>query len=288
MHLEIPHRIAIERHGAGKPLLLIMGIGGQLTQWPEEFVRGLIAAGFDTIAMDNRDIGLSAKFIDGGMPQSRRMIARYMLGLPVNAPYTLRDMAEDAAKVLAALEIDRAQVVGISMGSMIAQILAAEHPHLVERLTLFHTNLGLRRDLPAPKAIAALTGKPVSSRTAYEERFLHLFKTIGSPKLGRSDEELREYAARAYARNYHAPGFRRQMAAILATGNRTSYCRAIDCPTTIIHGRVDPLMPLKGARRVAKQIRNSRLCVFDELGHDLPEALLSDFISLIAEGSIDP
>lgn len=287
MLLQIPHRIAIERHGTGKPLLLLMGIGGQLIQWPENFVQGLIESGFDTIAMDNRDIGLSAKFIDGGMPKSRQLIARYLLGLSVPAPYTLKDMADDAAKVLGALKIERAHVVGISMGSMIAQILAAEHPKLVERMTLFHTNMGLRRDLPSASAITALTGKPVSSRTAYEERFLHLFRTIGSPELGRSDEELREIAARAYARNYHAPGFRRQMAAVLATGNRSGYCRAIDCPTTIIHGRKDPLMRLKGARRVAKQISNSRLCVFDELGHDLPEALLPDFISLIAEGSFD-
>ena len=285
MYVQIPHRIAVERHGSGTPLLLIMGIGGQLIQWPQRFVDGLITAGFECITMDNRDIGLSAKFIDGGMPRPRQMIARYMLGLSVHAPYTLRDMAEDAAKVLAELGIARAHVVGISMGSMIAQILAAEHPELVERLTLFHTNLGLRRDLPSPKAIAALIGSPVSSRTAYEERFLHLFKTIGSPQIGRSETELREVAARAYSRNYHAPGFRRQMAAVLATGDRTSYCRAIRCPTIIIQGRQDPLMPLRGARRVAKQIDNSRLCVFDDLGHDLPESLLPDFISLIAEGS---
>lgn len=276
--------LAYEREGSGIPLLLIMGVGGQLAQWPSDFREALIERGFELILVDNRDAGLSSKMTQLGFPNTTTLMWRQAFGLSIETPYTLVDMAEDYQRFLDHLQLDQCHVVGISMGSMIAQILAAEYPERITSVTLMHTGTGKRRHSLSvkPRALSALAKRgKMDNAEDYSEYFAHLFSVVGSPTLQRSPEVLRDAGRALYERGHSPDGFKRQFAAILATGDREPYYSRIQQPCSIINGYKDPLLPIAGAKEVERAIPHAVGYYFDDLGHDLPEKYSAIFAEII-------
>jgi pimeloyl-ACP methyl ester carboxylesterase len=278
--------IEVEDSGpvAGEPLLLIMGLGMQLTAWPEEFVGLLVARGFRVIRFDNRDAGLSQGFDELGVPSVPAAALRRMMYLPVRAPYALRDMAADALGVLDALGLPSAHVCGASLGGMMAQHLAAEHPGRVASLTLMLTTSGSRR-LPQPtaKAQLALMSRP-SGHTfdALVEHMVRVLTVLGSPGFRPDPQQLRARVAASVQRAYRPAGSARQLLAVAADGDRTPLLARISAPTHVIHGVADPLVPVANGRDLAARIEGATGDFIDGMGHDLPQPLLERFADGIA------
>ena len=263
--------------GADDPvILLIMGLGGQLTLWPETFCRGLAARGFRVIRFDNRDVGKSTHFIDAGVVDIPDLMARAMAGKAVVTPYALEDMAQDAVGLLDALGVERAHIVGASMGGMIAQVVAAHHPARTTSLTSIMSSTG-RRDLPPgrPEAMAALM-TPLASDSR-EDRIAASMKTwriIGSPGYPATDAELRADAERDIDRvPYEPTGVARQMAAILVAPPRNDMLKSVAAPTLVIHGAEDPLVPVEAGQDTAASIPGAELIIVPGMGHDVTVAL---------------
>jgi len=278
--------LEVEDHGApdGEPLLLIMGLGMQLLGWHEDFVADLVARGFRVIRFDNRDIGLSQSFNAAGVPNLALESLRFALGLRVKSPYTLGDMAADSAAVLDVLGIDKAHVCGASMGGMIAQRLAANHPERVRSLTLMMTSSGSRR-LPGPslKVRGAMISRPKDPQLpSIVEHYVNLYGLIGSPAYPPGKDYLRERFTRSITRSHRPAGTARQMVAIAADGDRSALLGSLRAPTHVIHGAVDPLVPLAAGRDLAARIPAATLDVIDGMGHDLPKELWPRFIAGIA------
>lgn len=276
-----------ETHGdpANPPLLLIMGLGAQLTLWPIEFVEALVARGFHVIRHDNRDIGLSTKFTEHGVPDFRRVALMRMLGLRPKLPYRLADMAGDAVGLLDALGIAQAHVIGASMGGMIAQLVAATWPERVLSLTSIMSTTGNRR-LPQarPEALAALMQRPPAG-AGVEEVIpigINVARAIGSPAYPAREERLRDRIARDFHRSFHPTGAGRQLAAILDDGDRRGRLRAVTAPTLVIHGTDDPLVPVEGGRDTAASIAGAQLLELPGMGHDLPLELIDTVAGAIA------
>lgn len=271
----------------GPALLLIMGLSMQLTAWPAELVGDLVRRGFRVIRMDNRDIGLSSKIDAAGVPNMGAAMLRYMLHLRINAPYGIADMAADAAGVLDALGVDSAHVCGASMGGMIAQHLAANHARKVRSLTLMMTTSGSRHlPQPALRIRTALMSRPQG--TAFDDWVAHgmrLFNLIGSPAYPPDPQRLRERVEASMRRSVHPAGSMRQMLAIAADGDRTPLLGRIGCPTLVIHGRADPLVPLAAGIDLAKRISGARSDFIDGMGHDLPIQLLPRFAQGMADNA---
>jgi pimeloyl-ACP methyl ester carboxylesterase len=266
------------------PVLLVMGLGMQLTGWPEDFVKELLERGFRVIRFDNRDAGLSEGFDHAGVPNIGLAALRHLLRLPLRSPYALRDMAADAAGVLDALGVARAHVVGASLGGMIAQYLAAEHPERVDSLTLIMTTSGSRR-LPGPtrRARSALLSRPRSSATdALIDHSIGVFTAIGSPRFRPEAAELRERVAASIARAFRPAGAARQLLAIAADGDRTPMLRRIAAPTQVIHGVVDPLIPVQNGHDLVRRIPGARGDFIEGMAHDLPAPLLPRIADLVA------
>jgi proline iminopeptidase len=277
-----------EIEGSGIPLLLIMGVGGQLVQWPPDFRAALIRQGFQLILVDNRDAGLSSKMSHLGVPNIGTLFWRQAFGLSIESPYLLEDMAQDYRLFLNHMGLSQCHVVGISMGSMIAQILAADHPEYVSSVTLMHTGTGKRRHglSTKPKALQALAKRgKMDNADDYADYFAHLFSVVGSPNLQRSPDVLREAGRALYERGHSPDGFKRQFAAILATGDRESYYARIQQPCSVINGYADPLLPIAGAKAVERAIPQAMGYYFDDLGHDLPEKYSSIFAAIIKQTS---
>jgi pimeloyl-ACP methyl ester carboxylesterase len=273
--------IAYETIGdpSNPPLLLVMGLGMQLIHWDLELCEQLAERGFYVIRFDNRDAGHSTQ-IDAPVPDLRRL----MLGLRVDAPYLLSDMADDAIGLLDELGIEAAHVVGASMGGMIAQTMAIEHPERVLSLVSIMSTTGDRRvGRPKLRVWGLLMRQAPREREAYIERFVRVFRAIGSPGYPLEEERMRELAAATYERGHEAVGTGRQLAAIMASGNRTARLRSLDVPTTVIHGRADPLVPFRGGRATARAIPGARLIAIDGMGHDLPQAIWPRLIDAVAE-----
>ena len=275
--------LEVEDHGpaSGEPLLLIMGLGMQLVAWPDGFVRGLVERGFRVIRFDNRDIGLSQHFDHLGAPRLAVAGMRYALHLPVAAPYGLSDLADDAAALIAALGLPSAHVCGASMGGMVAQHLAVRQPHRVRSLTLMMSTSGSRR-LPQPgwRIRQALITRPenpaqVDSIVAHAMR---IYRLIGSPGYPADPLELRAQLERAVRRSYRPASVARQVAAIMADGDRSPLLPRIAVPTQVIHGRADPLVPAAAGHDLARRIPGARLDEIDGMGHDLPAPLWPRFI----------
>lgn len=288
--------IAYETAGdpKGVPLMLIMGLGMQLVAWPDDFVEGLVDLGFYVIRFDNRDSGLSDKFDHAGKPNLALAFLKSLLRWPLKSAYSLDDMAGDAMGVLRALGVARAHVVGVSMGGMIAQIVAAKFPDRVLSLTSIMSSSG-RRGLPGPTraARAALLSRPANARN-HDVLVAHLagvFKVIGSPAYPTPDKLLRARVARALKRNASSAGVARQMMAIAASGDRSALLQKIAVPTLVIHGAADSLVPLACGQDTARQIPGARLEVIEGMGHDLPGQLVERLLALIdahAHGKISP
>jgi proline iminopeptidase len=289
-------RIAFDTAGDAKstPVLLVHGLGMQLTSWPDEFVDGLVELGFYVIRFDHRDCGLSTKFDRAGKPNLAWSWLRSRLKLPVKPAYHLDDMAEDALGVLSALGVARAHLVGVSMGGMVAQILAARHPQRVLSLTSIMSSSG-KRGLPGPTPAVrqALLRRPANPNDVESiiEAAVGLQQTIGSPAYPTPEKQLRRRAARALRRCYCPAGVARQMQAITSAPERSSLLRAISVPTLVIHGAADPLVPLACGEDTAAQIPGARLEVIQGMGHDLPAQLNERMLALIdanARGKMTP
>ncbi len=268
-----------------RPLLLTMGLGAQLVLWDEAFCEALANRGHFVIRYDNRDVGLSTKFEEKGVPDLMS-IMRNRDAAPA-PPYTLDDMADDAAGLLDALGIESAHVCGASMGGMVVQTLALRHRDRVRSMTSIMSTTGNKDLPPADPAVAArLMMEPASSREEAIERMAETFKVIGSPGFDFDEAGVRERAARSYDRCFLPSGQARQLAAILAQSNRVPELGKLDLPTLVVHGEADPLVPVEGGKDTAASIPGAELMIVPGMGHDLPKAIhaeLADRITALTE-----
>ena len=265
-------------------VLLIMGLGGQMTRWSDAFMAALAGEGFRAIRFDNRDVGLSTKIEAGGTPDLARIAMTAMTGGKPDVPYTLEDMAADAVGLLDALGIERAHVVGASMGGMIAQLVAAEHPERTLSLTSIMSSTGnpaLPRATEAANAV--LTQRPGGTDLdALVAHGVRAAGVIGSPGYPTDATVMAARIRGDLERQNYPQGFGRQLAAIWANGDRRPRLGRIAVPTLVIHGTDDPLVPVEGGRDTAASIPGARLEEIAGMGHDLPEALLPRIVGLIA------
>ena len=266
----------------GQPILMIMGLGAQLVRWPREMVDALVERGYRVIRFDNRDVGLSEKFDHLGAPHIVWTAMQMQFGRVPAVPYTLTDMAQDAIGLLDALGVDRAHVVGASMGGMMAQLIAARWPERVRTLTSIMSTTGHPTcSRPTMRATALLLRHPKSDDL---EAIVSHGTMAGRAVGGRFPIEDAIMADRIRAetlRNRCPTGFLRQMAAIIADGDRTDRLRRITAPTLVIHGSVDPLVPVAGGRATAQAIAGARFMEIDGMGHTLPPELIDPIVAAI-------
>jgi len=258
-------------------VLLIMGLGAQLLLWRTAFCEKLVAEGLRVIRYDNRDVGLSSKTKrhHPSEPLIPRMV-KFWLGLPSKALYTLEDMADDAAAVLDHLGIDRAHIVGASMGGMVAQVVAARFSERTRSLgVIFSSNNRPFLPPPAPRALLALLKGPPpgSPPEVIVDNAVRVTRIIGSPAYPAPEHQIRAEAIESYQRSYYPWGIPRHFSAVLASGSLVDYNRRITVPTVVLHGLADKLMRPSGGRAVARAIEDARLVLFDGMGHELPEQL---------------
>jgi pimeloyl-ACP methyl ester carboxylesterase len=269
------------------PVVLIMGVGAQLPMWPDGFCARLIDDGYRVVRFDHRDTGLSTKMrglrADGSV---YKRVGRYLIGRSSPVPYTLVDLADDVAKLMDHLEIDRAHVVGASMGGMIAQVLAANRPESVKSLAVIMSGTGkpfssipswrlIRLPFQAPGKDA-----PWEERLDYEVRNISLFN---GPNFLPPVEDLRRRVTELAERSHYPQGLLRQFDAILGTGSLLRYTRHITAPTVVIHGTEDPMIRPRNGRGVARAIPGARFVVVDGMGHDLPEPVWQPIVDALAE-----
>jgi pimeloyl-ACP methyl ester carboxylesterase len=269
---------------SGRPLLLVMGLGGQMVLWEEEFCAALAGRGHWVVRFDNRDVGLSTKLDDAGAPNVLELMTRARERAPLEVPYTLDDMADDAAALLDALGLARAHVCGASMGGMIAQTLAIRHPERVRSLVSIMSSTGdPALPPPRPEALSVLLVPPPADREANLERAVETWRTIGSPGFPFDEARIRARAARLYDRSFHPAGVARQLAAIVAHGSRAEGLRQVSAPTLVIHGDADPLVPLEAGRATAQAVPGAALLVIEGMGHDLPPQVWPRLVAAISE-----
>lgn len=285
--------IEVEDHGNpdDPALLLIMGFSGQLSLWPDAFVDELVGRGFRVIRYDNRDIGLSEKFHGVKAPHPIwQMLVKRVLKKRRMAPYTLEDMAADAVGVLDALEIDKAHVLGASMGGMISQIVAADYPERVLSLTPVMTSTNAP-GLPGPdKEIRKTLLQAARNRPETEDEAvaagIRFFNAIGSPGGAERQAEIEELIRKNVARSFYPEGPSRQLAAIIDTGNLRPWAERVQARALVIHGANDPLIPYPCGKDVADHIEGARFALVEEMGHDLPEAKHRPLADMVAEHSL--
>jgi pimeloyl-ACP methyl ester carboxylesterase len=260
------------------PALLIMGLGTQMVAWQEDFCEQLAERGFYVVRFDNRDTGRSTH-----MTAKAPTVGELLRRSRGAASYTLADMAEDAAGLLADLDLAPAHVIGASMGGMIAQTLAARHPQSVRSLVSIMSNTGSRIfGQPSLRSYALLLRQAPSGRDAYISHIERLFAAIGSPGIPRDLEDVRAVAAASYDRDHDPEGPSRQLAAIIASGNRAAELRRITAPTLVIHGKADRLVAYSGGRATARLIPGAKIMSVEGMGHDLPRAVWPRMIAAIA------
>ncbi len=272
-----------ESRGEGEAMLLIMGLGAQMTAWPDEFINELVARGFRVIWFDNRDSGLSSK-INVPVPSVPRQIASQLAGRKTKAPYVIADMAADTIALLDALQVDRAHLVGVSMGAMIAQTMAFAHPERVRSLASIMSNTGDKRHgLADVRILRRLNMLMDPSPDQAVEGQVTLFNLIGGPLV--DDDEVRRSATLAFERDFDRSGVDRQLAAVIASPDRTERLGDITAPTLVIHGLSDSLVSYSGGIATAKAIPGARLLMFPDMGHDLPRSLWPEMIDAIIVNS---
>jgi len=258
--------------------LLIMGLGTQMVAWQDEFCQGLAAHGLHVVRFDNRDIGRSTH-VAGRPPTVMQLLRRSRRA----ARYTLGDMAEDAAGLLRELELAPAHVIGASMGGMIAQTLAARHREMVRSLVSIMSNTGsIRTGQPSPRLYPMFLRRAPRERERYIAHMEGVFAMIGSRRLPRDPQDIRALAALSYDRDHDAAGPGRQLAAIIAAGDRTAELHRIVAPTLVVHGTDDPLVAPSGGRATARAIPGAQLMTIDGMGHDLPRVAWPRLIDAIA------
>ena len=264
--------LTIEYDTTGDPadpvVLLVMGLGAQLIHWPDGFCRTLADRGFFVVRYDNRDVGLSSKLDSAGVPD----LAALMQGTG-DSPYRLSDMAADGIALLDALGLEAAHVVGASMGGMIAQHMALDHPARVLSLcSIMSTPTGrMEADPPTPEANAVLFRPAPAGREESVAAAVEASKVIGSPGFPRDEDAIRDRAGRAYDRGFFPLGLMRQLAAIMSAGDWSPRLASLDMATLVIHGDADPLVRPSWGRKTAEAIPGARLLLIPGMGHDLPE-----------------
>lgn len=256
---------------ADPPLLLVIGFSGQMIWWDEALCRDLAGRGHFVIRFDNRDTGLSTKFDVAGRPDFRTLIGRIMRGEPVSPPYTLEDMADDAAGLLDALGISRAHVCGMSMGGRIAQLLAIRYPLRVRSLISIYSstgNPGLPR--PRPEALQVMTMPSPRDRAGYIEFQLQAHRIFAGPGFPFDEAWVRSIMGQSYDRCFCPRGTGRQLLALLTQADRRQALASVKAPALVIHGTDDPLVPVEGGRETARSIPGAELLLIEGMGHDIP------------------
>ncbi len=263
-------------------LLLVMGLGGQLIHWPDEVVVALCQQGFRVIRYDNRDVGLSTWRQAPANANLTFEVLRYKLGLPVSAPYTLTDMADDALGLMDALQVQQFHVLGASMGGMIAQHLAAMAPQRVESLTLVMTSSGAE-GLPAPNAalVQLLSRRSAPNREVALEQQADLLAALGSPTVKDDRQVLLHQAALSYDRAFNPDGVKRQIMAILAEPSRVPLLNRLRVPTLVVHGTADPLLPVMHGVHLAAHIQGSQLKLIPGMAHRFQEAFKAPLLTAV-------
>lgn len=283
--IEIFYEDTAEHGGdpAHEVILLVMGLGAQLTLWPDELVEVLVGEGYRVIRYDNRDIGLSQKMEGARAPSLPTQVLRKKFGWPARVPYTLADMAHDGIGLLDALNIAQAHVVGASMGGMIAQLMAVHHPDRLLTLTSIMSTTGNGKLPQAEKhAMEALIAplKGMDEETLVEHG-LNIARNIGSPGFPFDPAQQRERVLRSVRRSVYPPGLPRQLAAIIDDGCRRSRLAAVRVPTLVLHGEDDPLVKLEAGEDTARHIPGARLVTIPGWGHDIPIPLIGQVASEI-------
>ena len=264
---------------AGIPVLLVMGLGGQLTFWPPYMIKRLQDSGYRPIAYDNRDMGLSTRFESN--PTFLSNYLKYYLNIPIKSEYKLDDMANDAVMLLDYLSIDKCHVIGVSMGGMISQILVANHPDRFHSYTQIASMVSTPKPTNGPsfKVIRLLQERAFKNATKEEriDRAVRLVSTIGMKGYNYNTKEFRNEVGQSIDRSKDYTGFIRQMAAILGTRDRVKKVSNIKTPTLIIHGDIDPLVKPKNAFHSHKLISNSDLLMVENMGHLIEEPVFNKF-----------
>ncbi len=272
--------IAYETFGepGDPPVLLVMGLATQMIGWPDDFCRGLAERGLYVVRFDNRDIGLSTHLDDAGAPDIMSVLGGDTSGVA----YSLADLAADTVGLLDALGLDSVHLVGASMGGMIAQLVALQHPDRVRSLTSIMSTTGDPSvGAPAQEALALLLAPPATDREGAVQRVVDTYRVIGSPGFEFDETALRDRAGLSFDRAYDPAGVARQLAAILTTADRTLDLGKISVPTLVIHGAQDKLVDVSGGRATAAAIPDAELLVVDGMGHDLPRAVWPQIIDRI-------
>lgn len=268
-------------------VLLIMGLGAQLTQWPVELCEALVARGYRVVRFDNRDVGLSSR-IDRAFVWSDALFS-LMSGKPAFVAYSLSDMAADAVGLLDALGIQKAHIAGASMGGMIAQLVAAEYPERTLSLTSIMSSSGNPMLPPAKPRVYSLFLSPSPAphdTDAIVARGVKTYETIGSPGFPTDEVTLRDWVMRDATRAYYPAGVVRQMAAVMTDGDRRPKLRTIRAPAVVLHGADDPLVPVAAGFDTADNIPGAELRVVEGMGHDMPLALIPAIADAIAAAAI--
>jgi pimeloyl-ACP methyl ester carboxylesterase len=276
-------RICYQTFGdpSGRPLLLVMGLSGPMTWWPEDMCRHLAAEGFYVIRYDNRDTGRSDRVDHERL--GRTHLVRAFVKAPVAAAYSLVDMADDGFAVLDAVGVDRAHVAGVSMGGMIGQTMAIEQPARVLSLTSIMSTTGSRRvGWQDPKLLPHLLARSERNREAYVESSARYWRMIASPDWADDAEVQRERARETWDRGISLSGVLRQMMAILTAPDRTKRLGDVDVPVTVVHGTSDRMVHVSGGRATARAIRGAELLLVPGMGHDMPRALIPTFVEAIS------
>lgn len=265
-------------------ILLVMGLGTQMIAWPDDLIQGLVDNGFRVIHYDNRDVGLSQRM--DGAPAGNLVWAmvKARFGLPMRPAYTLSDMAQDGIGLLDALGVQKAHVVGASMGGMIAQLMAAQHAERLFSMTSIMSSSG-RPGLPGPRAdIRKRLMAPRPANPTREEAIrlgAEAIESISFADMKRPHDAFVDMAARAFDRGYYPVGMKRQLLAIIADGSRVERLKTIQVPTLVVHGGADPLVPKEGSEDIARLVPGARLEIIDEMAHDLPPSQVGHMVSLI-------
>ncbi|MBX3502760.1 MAG: alpha/beta fold hydrolase [Alphaproteobacteria bacterium] len=265
-------------------ILLVMGLGAQLTLWPDAFVEALAANGLHVVRYDNRDVGLSSDFDSSGVVDMNEVMMRAIAGKPLSPPYTVADMAADGIGLLDALGIRAAHVAGLSMGGMIVPHMAARHADRVRSMTVIMSSSG-RRGLPPgkPEAMKMLMTRPMSDDRAEVLRHsMALRRAIGGPAYPENEEVLRATVERQVDRRYYPQGVGRQYYAVIADGDRTALLKSLKLPTLVIHGSDDPLLPVECGRDVAASVPGAAMHEEPGMGHEIPGPLCQSLAAKIA------
>ena len=279
---QAPIELAYDVFGHGRPLVLIMGIGAQRIFWDQSMCDQLVAAGFQVVRFDHRDIGQSTH-LEAAVPRPLPLMARSFAKLPItDVPYSLSDMANDVVGLFDVLGWKSAHVVGASLGGMIAQHLAIEHPTRLRSLTSIMSTPGGRRYLPKPFALRALLAPRPKTAEEAGAHVIELFGKIGSTAWPTDPERLRAIGRTAFERGMNPRGFMRQFAAVGASGDRRGKLPATPVPTLVIHGSRDPMFPAAAGRKLASLVPNGTWLPIAGMGHDMPPALWPTLVRAIA------